>query len=198
MPCVCVLYVLRAGKRVLVHAGAGGVGSIAIQLAKAQGAHVSTTCSGRNIEVVTQQLGADEAIDYTTTDFESACGGKLYDVVVDLMGGDYELKSLCCLKPRGHFANVLNSGWLAAYPGSQLRASAALLYHSLMGMLLGALRLGPSYQLCVCVWERRRRGAWLQGWLPVWPPLCRRHKCHRPAVFCKKPCRLVHRLSMMN
>jgi NADPH:quinone reductase-like Zn-dependent oxidoreductase len=52
------------GKRVLVHAGAGGVGHFAIQIAKAQGAFVATTCSGRNAGFVSK-LGADRAIDYT-------------------------------------------------------------------------------------------------------------------------------------
>eukprot|EP00878_Enallax_costatus_P006054 GHUV01006350.1.p1 GENE.GHUV01006350.1~~GHUV01006350.1.p1 ORF type:complete len:220 (+),score=69.53 GHUV01006350.1:308-967(+) len=53
-----------SGKRVLVHAGAGGVGSFAIQIAKAQGAYVATTCSARNADFVTKTLGADRAIDY--------------------------------------------------------------------------------------------------------------------------------------
>lgn len=57
------------GKRVLVHAGAGGVGHFAIQIAKAQGAFVATTCSGRNADFVSK-LGADRAIDYTQERWE--------------------------------------------------------------------------------------------------------------------------------
>lgn len=57
------------GKRVLVHAGAGGVGHFAIQIAKAQGAFVATTCSGRNTDFVSK-LGADRAIDYTKERWE--------------------------------------------------------------------------------------------------------------------------------
>ncbi len=60
---------LKAGEKVLIHAGAGGVGTYAIQLAKNAGAYVITTASPRNHELV-KKLGADEVIDYHTTDFE--------------------------------------------------------------------------------------------------------------------------------
>lgn len=102
-----------AGKRVLVHAGAGGVGCFAVQIAKALGAHVTATCGSRNVEFVTQTLGADVAVDYSASDFEAPCresAANKYDCVVDLIGGDYEIRSMRCLKPRGHYANVLNSG----------------------------------------------------------------------------------------
>lgn len=62
---------LQAGQRVLVHAGSGGVGSLAIQIAKDRGATVIATTSGRNRALV-ESLGADEVIDYTTTRFTDA------------------------------------------------------------------------------------------------------------------------------
>lgn len=75
---------VKAGQKVLIHAGSGGVGSIAIQLAKSLGATVATTTSGKNSGWV-KELGADIIIDYKTTDFEQEL--KDYDVVLDTQGG---------------------------------------------------------------------------------------------------------------
>ena len=83
------------GKRVLVHAGTGGVGSFAIQLLKAWGAEVTTTCSAGNITLA-HHLGADKAIDYVSGDFSTTLSD--YDVVLDPIGGGYEGKSLKVLK----------------------------------------------------------------------------------------------------
>lgn len=83
------------GKKVLVHAGTGGVGSFAIQLLKAWGAEVATTCSTNNITLA-HSLGADIVIDYTAGDFEKVLSD--YDVVLDLKGFNYEKKSLSVLK----------------------------------------------------------------------------------------------------
>ena len=83
------------GKRVLVHAGTGGVGSFAIQMLKAWGAEVTTTCSATNITLA-HHLGADKAIDYASGDFSTTL--KNYDVVLDLIGQGYERKSLRVLK----------------------------------------------------------------------------------------------------
>jgi NADPH:quinone reductase-like Zn-dependent oxidoreductase len=86
------------GQRVLIHAGAGGVGSIAIQLAKHLGATVATTASGSNVDFV-RALGADAVIDYRTQDFEQILSG--YDLVLDSLGGENLEKSLRVLKPGG-------------------------------------------------------------------------------------------------
>ena len=86
------------GKRVLVHAGTGGVGSFAIQLLKAWGAEVTTTCSAGNITLA-HHLGADKAIDYTSGDFSTTLSN--YDIVLDPIGGNYEGKSLKVLKQYG-------------------------------------------------------------------------------------------------
>ena len=83
------------GKRVLVHAGTGGVGSFAIQLLKAWGAEVTTTCSADNITLA-HHLGADKAIDYTSGDFSTTLSN--YDIVLDPIGGNYMGKSLKVLK----------------------------------------------------------------------------------------------------
>ncbi|GGV63499.1 NADPH:quinone oxidoreductase [Streptomyces longisporoflavus] len=94
---------VQPGHKVLVHAGAGGLGSIAVQLAKALGAHVATTVSTAKVGLA-GQLGADEVIDYRTQDFEALLDD--YDVVLDSIGGDNLGKSLRILKPGGTAISV--------------------------------------------------------------------------------------------
>ncbi|WP_314195179.1 NADP-dependent oxidoreductase [uncultured Arthrobacter sp.] len=89
---------VQPGQKVLIHAGAGGVGSIAIQLAKHLGASVATTVSGPNTGFV-RDLGADTVIDYRTQDFEQLLTG--YDLVLDSLGGENLEKSLRILNPGG-------------------------------------------------------------------------------------------------
>jgi NADPH:quinone reductase-like Zn-dependent oxidoreductase len=89
---------VQPGQKVLIHAGAGGVGSIAIQLAKHLGATVATTASSSNAGFV-RDLGADIVIDYRTQDFEQRLSG--YDLVLDSLGGQNLQKSLRILKPGG-------------------------------------------------------------------------------------------------
>ena len=89
---------VQQGQKVLIHAGAGGVGSIAIQLAKHLGATVATTASGSNADFV-RELGADTVIDYRSQDFERLLSG--YDLVLDSLGGENLEKSLRVLKPGG-------------------------------------------------------------------------------------------------
>lgn len=83
---------VRAGETVLVHAGAGGVGSAAIQVAKAAGARVIATAGGPAKLAVCRRLGADAVIDYRSTDFVdpvlAATGGRGADVILDPVGGD--------------------------------------------------------------------------------------------------------------
>jgi NADPH:quinone reductase-like Zn-dependent oxidoreductase len=86
------------GMRVLIHAGAGGVGSLGVQIARARGAHVIATCSERNVDFV-KSLGADDVIAYDRTPFENAA--RDIDVVFDTMGGDVHDKSYAVLKRGG-------------------------------------------------------------------------------------------------
>ncbi len=74
---------LKSGERVLIHGASGGVGTWAVQIAKALGAHVTAVCSTRNVALV-RSLGADEVIDYTQADFTA--GGAQFDVMLDLVG----------------------------------------------------------------------------------------------------------------
>lgn len=95
---------LAAGQKALIHAGAGGVGTIAIQLAKDLGAYVATTCSERNVELV-RSLGADEVIDYQAQRFDEVL--KDYDLVLDALGGEARERSLRVLRRGGHLTTMI-------------------------------------------------------------------------------------------
>lgn len=94
---------LKQGDKVLIHAGSGGVGTIAIQLAKHLGATVATTTSAGNADLV-KGLGADIVIDYKTQDFEKVLSG--YDVVLNSLGSDTLRKSLDVLRPGGKLISI--------------------------------------------------------------------------------------------
>ncbi|MGQ7272717.1 NADP-dependent oxidoreductase [Marinobacter sp. V034] len=94
---------LEPEHKVLIHAGAGGVGHLAIQFAKARGAHVIATASAGNSDFLAT-LGADEVIDYAHDDFTDACYG--LDVVFDLVGGDTGHRSLHTLGEHGVLVTV--------------------------------------------------------------------------------------------
>ncbi|TJZ77074.1 NADP-dependent oxidoreductase [Rhodococcus oryzae] len=95
---------LKPGQKVLVHAGAGGLGSTVIQVAKHLGAYVATTAR-TNDEDKVRELGADEVIDFTKQDFADVLSG--YDVVLDSLGGPNLEKSLTVLKPGGLAISVV-------------------------------------------------------------------------------------------
>jgi NADPH:quinone reductase-like Zn-dependent oxidoreductase len=92
------------GQRVLIHAAAGGVGHVAVQIAKARGAYVIGTASAANHDLV-RSLGADEMIDYHATDFAEAVRDA--DVVLDPMSGDYPARSLRTLRHGGRLVCLL-------------------------------------------------------------------------------------------
>ena len=94
---------LVAGQTVLIHGAAGGVGTMAVQLAKWRGAHVIGTASAHN-HAFLQELGADEVIDYTTTRFEEVVAP--VDVVFDTVGGETLWRSGNLLKPGGHLRTI--------------------------------------------------------------------------------------------
>jgi NADPH:quinone reductase-like Zn-dependent oxidoreductase len=86
------------GSRVLIDAAAGGIGHLAVQIAKARGAYVTALASAANLDFV-RSLGADEVIDYQSTDFTEVVRDQ--DVVLDIVGGDYPARALDVLKPGG-------------------------------------------------------------------------------------------------
>jgi NADPH:quinone reductase-like Zn-dependent oxidoreductase len=89
---------VQPGQRVLIHGGAGGVGHLAVQIAKARGAYVVATASAGKHDFV-RDLGADEVIDYQAVDFTTAVGD--LDVVLEVIGGDYAERSVQVLRPGG-------------------------------------------------------------------------------------------------
>nr|WP_141587286.1 NADP-dependent oxidoreductase [Actinomadura sp. WMMA1423] len=98
---------VRAGHRVLVHAAAGGVGHLAVQIAKARGAHVIGTAREEKHGFL-KGLGADELIDYTATDFAAVV--RDVDIVLDPISGDYAPRSLETLAPDGVLLDVRGTG----------------------------------------------------------------------------------------
>jgi NADPH2:quinone reductase len=97
---------LQAGETVLIHAGAGGVGSVLVQMAKVIGAgKIFATAGGEEKLAIARDFGADVAIDYRTEDFakvvNEATGGKGVDVICDAIGGDVFAQGLLCLAPFG-------------------------------------------------------------------------------------------------
>jgi NADPH:quinone reductase-like Zn-dependent oxidoreductase len=95
---------LSKGQRILIHGGAGGIGSIAIQLAKNLGAYVTTTVSANDKEFV-QELGADQVIDYKNQNFEDLLHD--YDAVFDTVGGETYKRSFKVLKKEGIIVSML-------------------------------------------------------------------------------------------
>mgnify|MGYP001564208481 CR=1 FL=1 len=121
---------IQAGDKVLIHAGSGGVGTLAIQIAKHFGAFVATTTSGKNADLV-NDLGADLVIDYTTQTFEDELSD--YDLVFDTMGGETLKRSFKILKPGGTIVSVkdqdndglaaefgVNFEWFFMWPDGQM------------------------------------------------------------------------------
>ncbi|MGE6575064.1 NADP-dependent oxidoreductase [Paenibacillus xylanexedens] len=141
---------LKEGETVLIHAGAGGVGMYAIQLAKHAGAHVITTASEKNHELL-YSLGADQVIDYKKENFEEIL--KDIDLVFDTMGGEVAENSYKVLKPntgrlitivgepnhdtaKSH--NVLAKGIWLQPDGDQLQRMADLMEEKKIKSIVGA------------------------------------------------------------
>lgn len=95
---------VEGGQRVLIHAGGGGVGHLAVQIAKAMGATVLATASAGKRDFV-RGLGADEVIDYRATDFSEVA--RDLDVVLDMIGGGYAERSLRTLRPDGLLVTIV-------------------------------------------------------------------------------------------
>jgi alcohol dehydrogenase len=97
---------LSKGQKILIHGGAGGIGSISIQLAKHLGAYVATTVSRNDIQFVKEEMGADEVIDYKTQKFEDDLSHD-YDAVFDTVGGETYTRSFKVLKRGGIIVSML-------------------------------------------------------------------------------------------
>ncbi|MCK6262978.1 NADP-dependent oxidoreductase [Vibrio sp. ZSDE26] len=96
---------VRHGQRILIQAGAGGIGTTAIQLAKTVGAFVIVTTSDKNKEFVTS-LGADEVIDYQKENFVDCLKDNPVDVVFETLSGDFQLDAIQVIKPKGKLVSI--------------------------------------------------------------------------------------------
>jgi NADPH:quinone reductase-like Zn-dependent oxidoreductase len=123
------------GSRVLINGAAGGVGHVAVQIAKARGAHVIALASAANADFV-RSLGADEVIDYAATDFTEVVGD--LDVVLEVIGGDYPAKALEVLRPGG---TLVSTRLDTLVPLAKDAANRGV---RLAGLLVEADRLGMS------------------------------------------------------
>ncbi len=144
---------LTAGQKVLIHAAAGGVGSLAVQLAKAKGAYVIGTASARNTEFVTN-LGANEVIDYTTTKFEETV--KNVDVVFDLIGGETQTRSFGVLKKGGFLVSV------ASAPDAE-----ALIKYGVKGTMMGVQPNAGQLQEITALVEAGKIKTFVERVLPL-------------------------------
>lgn len=97
---------LQAGQRVLINGASGGVGTFAVQIAKAMGAEVTAVCSTRHVDKV-RSLGADEVIDYTRDDFARHTGR--FDLMLDLVGNRSPAECKAVLKPTGTYVSCSGS-----------------------------------------------------------------------------------------
>ncbi|WP_313706572.1 NADP-dependent oxidoreductase [Massilia sp.] len=118
---------VQAGQRVLVQAGSGGVGSLAVQLVKAAGATVIATASGRNRALV-ESLGVDQFVDYTTTKVAEAV--EPVDAVFDTIGGEVQEAAWSILKPGGIQVSIIS-------PPSEEKATV-------LGVRAGFVFIGPN------------------------------------------------------
>ena len=139
---------IKKDDKVLIHAGAGGVGNFAIQIAKSFGAYVATTASSKNAEFL-KSLGADQVIDYRTEDFTDLL--KDYDIVLDSMGGEVQSNSYKVLKPKGKLVSIaqppseeeaaehqVDAGFLWLEPnGEQLKHLADMYFDGKIKVIIG-------------------------------------------------------------
>jgi NADPH:quinone reductase-like Zn-dependent oxidoreductase len=135
---------VKAGDKILIHAGAGGLGSTAVQLGHQLGAEVATTVSSRNVALA-KKLGANAVIDYTKEDFSIKLSN--YDFVLDTVGGPNLQKSLKVLKPGGLVISVVGP----PDSGFAKQLGAALPIRFFMSLLSRKVRkqandLGVKYQ----------------------------------------------------
>lgn len=132
---------VQEGQHVLVHAGAGGVGHVAIQLAKLGGARVCTTVSSAEKIELTRSIGADETIDYLRQDFADAAnawsGGLGVDVVLDTVGGNTFARSVYALRYAGDLVSLLQPGNDMDWKEARLRNLRVSLELMLSPMLYG-------------------------------------------------------------
>ncbi|WP_433454693.1 NADP-dependent oxidoreductase [Streptomyces sp. CA-142005] len=147
---------VRPGQRVLIHAAAGGVGHVAVQIAKARGAYVIGTASAGKHDFL-REIGVDEPVDYRTTDVTEAV--RDVDVVLDTLGGDTSVQSLKVLRPGGVVVSILPVGSREFHDEAERRGVRAV------RMLVDADRAGME-KIAELV-ESRKLKATIAGTFPL-------------------------------
>jgi NADPH:quinone reductase-like Zn-dependent oxidoreductase len=129
---------LRPGQNVLINGASGGVGTFAVQIAKAFGAHVTGVCSTRNVEMV-RSIGADQVVDYTKEDFTGS--GRRYDLIVDNVGNHSLLDCRRALTPKGRYVMVggEKGRWIAPLDRALGAAVLSRFVSQDMGMVMANL-----------------------------------------------------------
>lgn len=165
---------MKAGETLLVHAGAGGVGSAAIQLGKAAGARVIATAGGPEKLKVCEELGADVAIDYLADDFvavvKDLTAGRGADVIYDSVGGDIFDKSRKCIAFEGRIVVVGFAGGRIAYAPTN---HALVKNYSVVGLHWGLYRhyepqiFVDTHAALVELWARREVDPLVGAELPL-------------------------------
>jgi NADPH:quinone reductase-like Zn-dependent oxidoreductase len=140
---------LASGQRVLIHGAAGGVGHLAVQLARGRGASVIATASTRNLDRA-RELGADQVVDHTTTRFEDVIDP--VDLVFDTVGGDLLTRSSAVLRPGGRLVSVAEEPPADAAAGREIVALYFVVEPS-REQLLEIARLADSGELRPMVGE---------------------------------------------
>jgi NADPH2:quinone reductase len=151
---------LRAGETLVVHAGAGGVGSAAVQLGAALGARVIATAGGPDKTAFCRELGAELAIDYRREDFAArvreATGGRGADLVCDLVGGEVTRQSLTCLALGGRLMLAGFSGGIEAEDQAGLVPRPIVFGNvSVCGVMLAYVPDGFPATAGLGLWPRR-------------------------------------------
>ena len=128
---------LQAGQKVLINGAAGGVGTFAVQIAKALGAEVTGVCSTRNMEMV-RSIGADQVIDYTQADFTKS--SQRYDLILDCIGNHSLVACKRVLNRKGIYAGVggPSSPWMMSFLARVIAASVLSLFISQRMGIVGA------------------------------------------------------------
>jgi NADPH:quinone reductase-like Zn-dependent oxidoreductase len=129
------------GTRVLINGASGGVGTFAVQIAKAMGAHVTGVCSGRNVELV-RSLGADEVIDYTRENYTE--GERRFDVILDNVGNHGFFANRRALTPEGRYVLIGGGGpedgkWIGPLAGFVKGPVLSRLFSQQMGIFISSL-----------------------------------------------------------
>lgn len=171
---------VQPGQKVLVHAGAGGLGSTAVQIARHLGAHVATTARGGDAEKL-RGLGASEVIDYAQADFAASLSD--YDVVLDSLGGDNLARSLTVLRPSGLAISVFgppDAAFAAQLGKPLLKPVMALMSRKVRAQ---ARKLGVRYEFLFM----RADGAQLQALAALYDAGALRPVMDRSFVFDETP-----------